>query len=230
MITRIKSESLLEAKQQVRRMHQNGFTVSHIKSEPRDASDPKLNPMKDTTDFIWMSTPYTYKDEPLIAFCEVDRGKLRIDKSEALEIHNIQLFTKHADDSPDQNVKDLYLENTGRDTYVVQDAKGFDCYEDRVNESVADCAAGTVCFPHVMTYDEYMTIQQANRQRMGFLQIGPDAYTNYLNRCEGEIQSGLMSYVGAVKDINSLAYRRLEAMDHITKEQPQNTAPGPEMR
>lgn len=229
MITRIKSESLLEAKQQVRKSHQNGFTVSHIKSEPKDALDSKLNPMKDTVDSLWMSTPYMYQDEPLVAFCEVDRGKLRIDKSEALEIHNIQLFTKNSDGSPSENVRDLYLSGTGSTNYVVQDTQGFDCYEDQVKDSVADCAAGTVCFPHVMTYDEYMTIQQASKKHMGFMQIGPDAYTKYLDKCESEISSGLMPYVGDVKDVNSLVYRRLDAMDHMPKEPAEPTAPGLEL-
>lgn len=229
MITKIKSESFLEAKQQVRRSHQNGFTVSHIKSEPRDVSDPKLNPMRDTTDSMWMSTPYRYKDEPLLAYCEVDRGELRIDKSEALHIHNIELFTKNQDSSPGENIKDVYLEDTGRKDYIIQDASGFDCFEDQVKESVAECAAGTVCFPHVMTYDEYMTIQQANTKRMGFMQLNANAYTKYLDKCESEIMSGLMPYVGDVKDLNSLAYRRLEAMDHTSEKQAESATPGLEI-
>lgn len=210
MLTRKKPESLTEAKEQVRRSHKNGFTVSQIRSVPRGGSP------KDMTDTMWMSTPYTYHGEPLVAFCEVERGDIRIDQTERLHISRVELYTKNGEGRPDQNVSYLSLEDTGHEDYIVQDAQGFDCGQQAVESAVCDCAVGTVCFPHVMTLQEYRTIQEAKLGRMGrlgFLPVDGDAYTKYLDQCEREITSGIMPYVGDVQDINSLVYRRLEDME-----------------
>ena len=213
MIIKIKPDSMDAAKMQVRQSHKNGFTVSDIKSVPQSPDDKsKIN----MTDYMYMSTPYTYKDEPLIAFCEVDRGDFRIDKSEVLHVNNIRLFTKTEDGKPDQDLEDLYQEDTGNTDYIIQDTQGFDCYIGDVKEAVANCAVGTVCFPHVMSYDEYMSIQSANKTRMVFLQVNAESYGKYLDRCENEIQSGIIPYVGKVKDMNSIIPMRLEAMDHMS--------------
>lgn len=211
MITKIKPDSLTEAKQQVRRFHKQGFTALHIRSEPREEGE---NPAKDMTDRLWLTTPYFYKGESLLAFCEVDRGDIRLDKSEALHIEGIELCTKDVHGRPDQNVKHMHLEETGSEAVMLQDAQGFNVSMEEAEDAVAGCAAGTVCFPHVMEYDEYMTIQKAIQSHMGLGTVREDAYTLYLDKCENEIQSGLIPYVGEVKDVNSLVYRRLDAMEH----------------
>lgn len=209
MVYRIRPEITGDAKQRVKDSNRAGFAVTDIRSKPMDPGNPKLNPAKDFIDEVWMTTPYTYDGYPLMAFCTVERGNIQIDKTEKLAIGNVELWTVNRG-KPDRNLEDVYENDHGTRDWTVQDLQGWDATHEDVENHVADCAAATVTFPHVMHYDEYMAFQKLNFARLRLGQPTDVSYSKYLEHCENMMSSGDIPYVGELRDPGSVNLRNLE--------------------
>lgn len=211
MVYRTRPESIRDAKQGIKDTNRAGFAVTDIRSKPMDAGNPKLNPAKDFIDEVWMATPYTYDGYPLMAFCTVERGNIQIDKSEKLAIADVELWTKdRMTGKPDRNLEDVYENDHGTRDWAVQDLQGWDISQEDAEKAVADCAAATVTFPHVMHYDEYMAFQKLNFARLKLDPPTDESYSKYLEHCEREMRAGDMPYVGELRDPDSVNLRNLE--------------------
>ena len=209
MVYRIRPESTKDAKQGIKDSNRAGFAVTDIRSKPMDPGNPKLNPAKDFIDEVWMTTPYTYDGYPLMAFCTVERGNIQIDKTEKLVIADVELWTVNRG-KPDRNLEDVYENDHGTRDWTVQDLQGWDVSHEDVENHVADCAAATVTFPHVMHYDEYMAFQKLNFARLRLGQPTDASYSKYLEHCENMMSSGDIPYVGELRDPGSVNLRNLE--------------------
>ena len=209
MVYRIRPESTKDAKQGIKDSNRAGFAVTDIRSKPMDPGNPKLNPAKDFIDEVWMTTPYTYDGYPLMAFCTVERGNIQIDKTEKLVIADVELWTVNRG-KPDRNLEDVYENDHSTRDWTVQDLQGWDVSHEDVENHVADCAAATVTFPHVMHYDEYMAFQKLNFARLRLGQPTDASYSKYLEHCENMMSSGDIPYVGELRDPGSVNLRNLE--------------------
>lgn len=205
MLSRIQLE-WQDAKQAVRKSANMGFVATSVRSEPTDINNKALNPARNFTDRVWMETPYTYNGDPLLACCFVEHGHMRIDRSEELIISNAELWTKDKlTGNPDRNLEDVYEEEHGTRNWAVKEQDRGDVFDhEDVEKAVADCAAATVSFPHVMHYDEYKPFYR-------FGTATPKAYAVYLQHCEGLMRQGV-SYVGEVRDPDRVNLLYLEAM------------------
>lgn len=211
MVYRIRPESIKDAKQGIKDSNRAGFAVTDIRSKPKDPGNPKLNPAKDFIDEVWMTTPYLYDGYPLMAFCTVERGNIQIDRTEKLAISDVELWTvDRVTGKPDRNLEDIYENDHGTRDWTVQDLQGWDATHEDVEKHVADCAAATVTFPHVLHYDEYMAFQKLNFARLRLGQPTDTSYSNYLKHCESMMRSGDMPYVGELRDPDRVNLRNLE--------------------
>lgn len=190
MILKTKNESIAGAKQEIRESLRKGFAVSDITSRPKAGTS---NPSKYFNDEVWMHTPYVHGEEPLFARCIVDHQDNNI-----LMVTGVELWTRTAM-GPEHNLEDICSKEKRPFQAVDQDGRVHSFTE--IEQDVADCAAATVVFPHLMAYKEYIAFQTLNYER---LKVGTEPtvedYMKYANHCVKEMRAGDMPYVGRYRD------------------------------
>lgn len=190
MILKTKNESIAGAKQEIRDSFRKGFAVSDITSRPKVGTS---NPSRYFNDEVWMSTPYVNGDNPLFARCIVDHQD-----NDILMVTGVELWTRTAM-GPEHNLEDICSKEK-RPFQAVDRNGGVHSFTE-IEQEVADCAAATVVFPHLMNYGEYIAFQTLNYER---LKVGSEPtvedYMKYANHCVSEMRAGDMPYVGTYRD------------------------------
>lgn len=190
MILKTKNESIAGAKQEIRDSFRKGFAVNDIMSRPKTGTS---NPSRYFNDEVWMSTPYVYGDDNLYAHCVVDHQD-----DNALVVTGVELWTRTGV-GPGRNLEDICSEEK-RPLQAADRNGGMHSFTE-IEQEVADCAAATVVFPHLMKYDEYIAFQTLNYER---LKVGSEPtvedYMKYANHCVSEMRAGDMPYVGKYMD------------------------------
>lgn len=190
MIVKTKNESIADAKQEIRKSFRKGFAVNDIMSRPKTGTS---NPSRYFNDEVWMSTPYVYGDDNLYAHCVVDHQD-----DNALVVTGVELWTRTGV-GPGRNLEDICSEEK-RPLQAADRNGGMHSFTE-IEQDVADCAAATVMFPHLMKYDEYIAFQTLNYER---LKVGSEPtvedYMKYANHCVSEMRAGDMPYVGKYMD------------------------------
>lgn len=190
MILKTKNESIAGAKQEVRESLRKGFAVNDITSRPKAGTS---NPSKYFSDEVWMHTPYVHGEKPLFARCIVDHQD-----NDILMVTGVELWTRTAM-GPERNLEDICSEEK-RPLQAVDEDGGVHSFTE-IEQDVADCAAATVVFPHLMDYEEYIAFQTLNYER---LKVGTEPtvedYMKYANHCVKEMRAGDMPYVGRYRD------------------------------
>lgn len=190
MIIKTKNESISGAKQEIRDSFRKGFAVSDITSRPKAGTS---NPSRYFNDEVWMSTPYVNGDNLLYAHCVVDHQD-----DNALVVTGVELWTRTGI-GLGRNLEDICSEEK-RPLQAADRNGGMHSFTE-IEQEVADCAAATVVFPHLMKYDEYIAFQTLNYER---LKVGSEPtvedYMKYANHCVSEMRAGDMPYVGKYMD------------------------------
>lgn len=192
----------------VKATHKEGFRVATIESF--HSQTDVGNPASHFTDKVRMETPYKTKDGArLIGYCNVKHAG--IDKP--LQVDTVELWTLKSDGyTPDRNYEDVFLsQNPSAKKIDIFDSEGNLVTFDDVENKIADCAASTVQFPHVMHYDEWKDFQSRNFARLQLDAPTGDGYNHYLDSCKSMIKSGNMPYVGEVTDADFVDTFRSEA-------------------
>ena len=181
----------------VRESNKEGFRVATIKSF--HAATDTGNPSSHFTDEVRMTTPYADEDgKRLVGYCNVKHDGIE----KPLQVDTVELWTLKADGyTPDRNYEDVFLsKHPSAKKIDVFDKDGNTVSFSEVEEKIADCAAFTVQFPHVMHYSEYMEFQNRNFARLKLDAPAGDGYAKYLEHCKAMMKSGNMPYVGEVTD------------------------------
>lgn len=190
MVQKTKNESISGTKQEIRMMAHQGFVVSNVVSKPKDGEH---NAARYFNDDVWMSTPYNYDGQELAAHCLVSHD------GDGLTVTGVELWTKNGLGQFDRNLEDILGEK--RSPFLVCDKDGRAYAFNAVEENVANCAAATVSFPHVMVYEEYTVFQRSNFARLNLDETPTvNDYMKYLDHCEKDMRAGDMPYVGEVRN------------------------------
>lgn len=203
MVQRTKNKSISGTKQDIRTMARQGFVVSDVISRPKAGTQ---NAAKYFNDDVWMSTPYSYDGKELAAHCLVLHDG---SKDDTLTVTGVELWTKNGLGQYDRNLEDILSDR--RSPFIVSDKDGRTFTFRTVEENVADCAAATVSFPHVMEYEEYLAFQQSNFARLDMEAPTVDDYLKYLDHCERDINAGDMPYVGKIRESGQIGSLRIYA-------------------
>ncbi len=190
-------------KQQIKQSFADGFQVMDIKSRP--TKDETKNASSYFTDEVIMSTPYKYNGNPLVAYCQVKHEGLDND----MQVSDFELWTSRDGKTCIDNLEDVYEKEHGTRDWKVTSGENIVGMAD-AEEAVADCAAATVQLPHVMHYDEYMSFQKRNYQRLKMDQPSEESYTAYLESCENQIKSKTVPYVGEIRTADKVMDRQQE--------------------
>lgn len=197
MVLKHGAKNAQEAKNSIRDMNSKGFRVHSITSRPTEGQ----NASSHFIDEVWLSTPYTYENKPLLGYCNVQHKGI----NDSVMVHTFELWTQE-NGVPQENLEDVYENEHGTRDWVVDDLKNeaSSVTSKQAEQSVADCAVSTVYFPHVMTYDEYMAFQTSNMERLKMPSPTEASYEKYLDKCRNELKSGTIPYVGEILDADDV--------------------------
>lgn len=180
----------------VKASYKEGFRAIDIRSFHSQTDTG--NPASNFTDEVRIDTPYVgEKGQRLVGYCNV-----RHVGDKPLQVDTVELWTVKADGyTRDRNYEDVFMsEHPDAKAIIIKDKEGNTVPFSDAESKMADCAASTVQFPHVMHFDEYMDFQTRNFAR---LKLDPPTganYERYLEGCKSMMKSGNMPYVGAVTD------------------------------
>lgn len=146
-----------------------------------------------------MTTPYTCNDKPVYGYAIVSTDSAYKLDNGCRNYNTCEFY----DGDPSNNARNL--EDVYPDGFMVKDKNGNDISYMEALDNMGMFASASSEYPHVSSYDEYITLKKPINERLGLPEPNEDDYNKYLNNCEGLMSTANgAKFIGDVKTVQDI--------------------------